>query len=114
MGRLLGLSSDMRDRLMYALMRMESQANNCFYGVRSLNLAFCGGGLKLLRKTGLFENAVGGVTRPDFPIYGKSEFRKGAVPDFVISFALPFKMAAIFGKDLLDDRGVISHFGIGF
>jgi len=46
----------------------------------------------------LFENAVGGVARPDFTIYGKAELREGAVPDFVISFALTFKMAIIIQK----------------
>jgi hypothetical protein len=35
------------------------------------------GALKLFRQTGLFENAVGGVARPDFFIYGKAELREG-------------------------------------
>ena len=86
------------------------------HGVRSLNLAFCGvgtGALKLFWQTGLFENAVGGMARLDFPIYGKAELREWAVPDFVISFALTFKMATIFGKDFFDYWGVISHFGMG-
>jgi hypothetical protein len=59
--------------------------------------AFYLGLLKLFRQTGLFENAVGGMARPDFSIHGKTEFRDRAVPDFVISFALTFKTAALFG-----------------
>jgi hypothetical protein len=53
--------------------------------------------LKLLRQASLFENAVCGMARPDFPIHGETEFRERAVPDFMITFALAFKTAAIFG-----------------
>jgi len=69
------------------------------------------GELKLLRQTGLFENAIGGVTRLDLSIYDKTDFRKGAVPDFVIAFAVPFKATTILGKDFFNDQGVVSHFG---
>jgi hypothetical protein len=53
--------------------------------------------LKLFWQTSLFENTVGSVARPDFSIYGETKFRERAIPDFVISFALTFKKAAIFG-----------------
>jgi hypothetical protein len=82
--------------------------------VSFLRLEFCMVELKLFLKTGLLENTVGGVARSDFPIYGKAELRERAVPDFVISFALPLKTAPIFGKDFFDDRGVVSHFWILF
>ena len=83
------------------------------FGGQVLKFSVLRGALKLFRQTGLFENAVGGVARPDFFIYGKAELREGAVPNFVISLALTFKTAAVFGEDFLDDRGVVSHFGIG-
>lgn len=70
-------------------------------GGQVLHFSVYVGELKLFRQAGLFENAIGGVTRSDFPIYGKADLREGAVPDFVISFTLPFKMATIFGKDFL-------------
>jgi hypothetical protein len=44
----------------------------------------------------LFENAIGGVARPDFSIHGESNLGEGAVPDFVISFALALNIAIIF------------------
>jgi hypothetical protein len=71
------------------------------------------GALKLLRKTGLFENTVSGVARSDFPIYGKSELCERAVPNFVVTFALSLNVAIMFGKDFFDNRRVVSHFEIG-
>jgi len=55
----------------------------------------------LFGQTGLFENAIRRMARPDFPIYRETELGEGAVPDFVIPFALTFKMATIFRKDFL-------------
>jgi hypothetical protein len=84
----------------------------CDVGVFKFSVLRGDGGLKLFRETGLFEDAVGGVTRPDFPIYGKAELSERAVPNFVIPFALTFTIAIIFGKDFFNDRGVVSHFWI--
>ena len=72
------------------------------------------GGLKPLWQSGLLENAVRGMARPYFPIYWETEPGEGAVPDFVIPFALTFKTATIFRKDFFDDRDVVSHYWSGF
>ena len=61
------------------------------------------------RKSGLFENAVGGVTRLDAGIDRKMAGSQGTEPYFVIAFSLADKSATVFPEDSFNIRGKIGH-----
>jgi hypothetical protein len=44
-----------------------------------------------------------------FPVHGETSLRDGTLPDFVVTFAWPFKVAAMRAKHLLHARGVTGH-----
>nr|VFK14676.1 MAG: hypothetical protein BECKLPF1236B_GA0070989_10659 [Candidatus Kentron sp. LPFa] len=61
---------------------------------------------KLFGKTGLFQNTIGGMARPDFVIDGKTHARDRAVPDLMIAFSLSFETAIFLTKQFLQQRRV--------
>ena len=51
-----------------------------------------------MRNSRLLHHPIGGVTRQDFPIDRKIAFCDRTEPDFVIAFALPNRLAAVFAQ----------------
>jgi len=60
---------------------------------RRRSLVLTSAGRNLFRDSGLFQHRVGGVQGQDLMVYGKTPLRDRAVPDFMVSFARPVKVA---------------------
>jgi hypothetical protein len=67
--------------------------------------------LKSLRKAGILENTVGGVTRHDLAVDRESRVRYRTVPDFMIAFAVPDEAATSFTKNAPQVPRVVGHLG---
>jgi hypothetical protein len=67
--------------------------------------------VECLRQTSLFQYAVGGVSRLDLVIYGKTFAVDWAFPHFVVALSLPHKSATVLAENLFNFRGEIAHSG---
>ena len=64
---------------------------------------------KRLRQAGILEHSIGGVTRHNLAVHRERRVRDGAVPDFVIAFALPYEVATSLAENAPDLAGKVGH-----
>ena len=65
--------------------------------------------LELLGQSGLFQDAIGGVTRFDFCVHWETPMSDWAVPNFVIALSGAFKKTIVIAQDTFNDRRVVGH-----
>ena len=66
----------------------------------------------MILDTRLFHNAVGDVADADFTVNGKVSAVDRAVPDVMIAFTVPHKIAAVFPQNVPDLVLVFGHYAI--